>query len=144
MDWASPLFLLCSSSRNQTFHLQVLERKSLGCFQPEDSVKYLLVDAGGKVPCPGLNCSDNAGVIWYKMKHKVVWERELVRLRRSTNQLKLKRRVSPPECPSCVWAAQGLLRAQRLAAHLLGQQVGHRCVFLWQTNHRQLDLQESC
>uniref|UniRef100_H3C6N4 Interleukin 18 receptor accessory protein n=1 Tax=Tetraodon nigroviridis TaxID=99883 RepID=H3C6N4_TETNG len=54
------------------FYLQVLERKSLPCFQPEDSVKHLLVNAGGQLPCPGLNCSDNTDVVWYKMKHKVV------------------------------------------------------------------------
>lgn len=68
-------FFLVSSSRNQSFQLQVLERKRLGCFQPEDRVKYLLVDKGGTVPCPGLNCSDNTDVIWYKMKRKVVRER---------------------------------------------------------------------
>lgn len=72
--WTELHLFLLSSSRNQSFHLQVLERKSLGCFQPEDSVEYLLVNEGGKVPCPGLNCSDNTDVIWYKIKRKVVWK----------------------------------------------------------------------
>lgn len=66
------IFFSLSNSRNQSFHLQVLERKSLGCFQPGDSVKHLLVNVGGDVPCPGWNCSDNTDAIWYKMKHKVV------------------------------------------------------------------------
>ncbi|XP_044048657.1 interleukin-18 receptor accessory protein-like isoform X2 [Siniperca chuatsi] len=48
------------------FHLQVVEKNSLGCFQPEESSVMLLVGAGGKVPCPGLNCSDNTDVTWYK------------------------------------------------------------------------------
>eukprot|EP00066_Takifugu_rubripes_P019094 XP_011608360.1 PREDICTED: interleukin-18 receptor accessory protein isoform X2 [Takifugu rubripes] len=56
--------------RNWSFHLQVLERKSLGCYQPEDSAKYLLANQGGNISCPGLSCSDNADVIWYKMKQK--------------------------------------------------------------------------
>ncbi|XP_041789631.1 interleukin-18 receptor accessory protein-like isoform X2 [Chelmon rostratus] len=44
----------------------VVEKNSLSCFQPEESSKYLLVGAGGQVPCPGLNCSNNTDVIWYK------------------------------------------------------------------------------
>ncbi|TNM90921.1 hypothetical protein fugu_003210 [Takifugu bimaculatus] len=56
--------------RNWSFHLQVLERKSLGCYQPEDGAQYLLVNQGGNISCPGLSCSDNTDVIWYKMKQK--------------------------------------------------------------------------
>lgn len=70
----STIFFWLSNSRNQSFHLQVLERKSLGCFQPGESVRYLRVHQGGVIPCPGQNCSNNTDVIWYKMKQKVVWE----------------------------------------------------------------------
>lgn len=70
----STIFFSLSNSANQSFHLQVLERKSLGCFQPGESVRYLRVNQGGDIPCPGQNCSNNTDVIWYRMKHKVVWE----------------------------------------------------------------------
>lgn len=91
----SIIFFLLSSGRNWSFHLQVLERKSLGCYQPEDGTKYLLVNAGGNVSCPGLSCNDNADVIWYMMKQKVVCLSELEELWRNTQQFKLKWCVSP-------------------------------------------------
>lgn len=93
VDWASSLLL--SSGRNWSFHLQVLERKSLRCDQPEDAAKYLLVKKGGNISCPGLSCSDNADVIWYKMKRKVVCLCELEELWRNTHQFKLKWCISP-------------------------------------------------
>lgn len=88
--WTEHYLFLLSSGRNWSFHLQVLERKSLGCYQPEDGAKYLLVDIGGNVSCPGLSCSDNADVIWYTMKEKVVCVSELEELWRNTHQFKLK------------------------------------------------------
>ncbi|XP_036950893.1 interleukin-18 receptor accessory protein-like [Acanthopagrus latus] len=51
---------------NVSFHLQVVERSSLKCFQPEESSKILLLGQGGEITCPGLNCSDNTDVRWYK------------------------------------------------------------------------------
>ncbi|XP_056269547.1 interleukin-18 receptor accessory protein-like isoform X2 [Pseudoliparis swirei] len=50
------------------FHLQVVKRSEirLGCFQPEENSLELRVDAGGEVPCPGLKCSNNTHVTWYK------------------------------------------------------------------------------
>lgn len=60
---------LLSSGSNWSFHLQVVEKNSLRCFKPEESSENLLVGAGGEVPCPGLNCSDNSDVIWYKVKY---------------------------------------------------------------------------
>ncbi|XP_037614090.1 interleukin-18 receptor accessory protein-like isoform X3 [Sebastes umbrosus] len=58
---------LLSSGSELFFHLQVVERISLGpgCFQPEE-IRELVVNIGGKIPCPGLNCSNNTDVIWYK------------------------------------------------------------------------------
>ncbi|XP_070823602.1 interleukin-18 receptor accessory protein-like [Chaetodon trifascialis] len=56
--------LTCGSKLS--FHLRVVEKSSLKCFQPEESSKYLLLGAGGEVTCPGLNCSNNTEVIWYK------------------------------------------------------------------------------
>lgn len=50
-------------------HLQVVEKNSLGCFQPKESNATLRVGQGGNVSCPGLNCSDNTNVIWYKVKY---------------------------------------------------------------------------
>lgn len=138
----SIIFLL-SSGRNWSFHLQVLERKSLGCYQPEDGAKYLITNQGGNITCPGLSCSNNTDVIWYMMKQKVVCVSELKELWRNTHQFKLKWCVSPSGYQSCLRAAQTVLRVQRLAASLPGQHVWHWCVFLWQTNHRQLDLSES-
>ncbi|XP_068586430.1 interleukin-18 receptor accessory protein-like isoform X2 [Cebidichthys violaceus] len=65
----------CSGSE-LFFHLQVVERSeiSLGCVQPEENSIELLVDVGGEVPCPGLSCSNNTHVIWYK-GNKAVSER---------------------------------------------------------------------
>ncbi|KAM9367001.1 interleukin-18 receptor accessory protein-like [Symphorus nematophorus] len=65
--------LKCGSKLS--FHLQVVERNSVGCLQPNESSVYLLVGAGGTVDCPGLNCSDNTDIIWYKGKRAVSEER---------------------------------------------------------------------
>ncbi|XP_071771114.1 interleukin-18 receptor accessory protein-like isoform X2 [Centroberyx gerrardi] len=57
------------SGRELAFHLQVLEKTSLGCTKPEESSATLILGAGGKILCPGFNCSDqasNVDVIWYK------------------------------------------------------------------------------
>ncbi|XP_047436785.1 interleukin-18 receptor accessory protein-like isoform X2 [Mugil cephalus] len=51
-----------------TIHLQVLEKNSIGCFQPEESSAILVTGVGGKILCPGHNCSDNSNVVWYKGK----------------------------------------------------------------------------
>uniref|UniRef100_UPI0037E7BC29 interleukin-18 receptor accessory protein-like n=1 Tax=Semicossyphus pulcher TaxID=241346 RepID=UPI0037E7BC29 len=57
----------CLTCGSQLFlHLQVMKKNSLGCFHPEESSVSLLVGAGSKIQCPGLNCSDNTDVIWYK------------------------------------------------------------------------------
>ncbi|XP_054473603.1 interleukin-18 receptor accessory protein-like isoform X2 [Anoplopoma fimbria] len=57
----------CSGSK-LFFHLQVVKRSefSLGCFQPEENSVELRVNVGGNISCPGLNCSSNTHVIWYK------------------------------------------------------------------------------
>ncbi|XP_044208893.1 interleukin-18 receptor accessory protein-like isoform X1 [Thunnus albacares] len=47
------------------FHLQVLEKTSLQCPEPEDSSIMLVASKGGKIPCPGLNCY-STDVSWYK------------------------------------------------------------------------------
>lgn len=60
---------LPSSSRELFLHLQVVERTSLRCFQSEESKVELINSAGGEIPCPGRNCSDNTDVRWYKVKH---------------------------------------------------------------------------
>ncbi|XP_073319901.1 interleukin-18 receptor accessory protein-like [Pagrus major] len=64
--------LTCGS--NLSVHLQVVEKSSLRCFQPEETSTSLLLAAGGEIPCPGLNCSDNTDVRWYK-GNKTVCER---------------------------------------------------------------------
>ncbi|XP_070685476.1 interleukin-18 receptor accessory protein-like isoform X2 [Pempheris klunzingeri] len=56
-------------------HLQVVEKSSLGCFWPEQSSETLLVARGGNISCPGLNCSDNTDVIWYKHNRSVSEQR---------------------------------------------------------------------
>ncbi|KAM3876895.1 interleukin-18 receptor accessory protein-like [Diretmus argenteus] len=58
-----------SSGRELFFHLQVLERSSLGCTGPEEGIKDLISGTGGEITCPGFNCCDqasNTDVIWYK------------------------------------------------------------------------------
>ncbi|XP_069381862.1 interleukin-18 receptor accessory protein-like [Paralichthys olivaceus] len=55
------------SSGNELFlHLRVVEETSVGCFQPKESSLELLNGAGGDIPCPGRNCSNNTDVRWYK------------------------------------------------------------------------------
>ncbi|XP_038558211.1 interleukin-18 receptor accessory protein-like isoform X2 [Micropterus salmoides] len=64
----------CLTSGSKVFfHLQVVQKNSLGCFQPDESSEILVVGAGGEVPCPGLSCSDNTNVTWYK-ENKAVSE----------------------------------------------------------------------
>uniref|UniRef100_A0A8C4I0L6 Interleukin-18 receptor accessory protein n=1 Tax=Dicentrarchus labrax TaxID=13489 RepID=A0A8C4I0L6_DICLA len=55
--------LTCGSKLS--LHLQVVEKNSLGC-QSEESSVILVMFRGGVVDCPGINCSDNTDVIWYK------------------------------------------------------------------------------
>lgn len=57
------------SSSNRLIHLQVVESASLGCFQPEERSKILLIGKGGNVSCPGLTCSNDTDFIWYKVKY---------------------------------------------------------------------------
>ncbi|XP_074523264.1 interleukin-18 receptor accessory protein-like [Halichoeres trimaculatus] len=57
----------CLESGSQLFlHLQVVKRYSSACFNAEENSVDLLIGQEGKIPCPGLNCSDNSNVIWYK------------------------------------------------------------------------------
>nr|XP_020463991.1 interleukin-18 receptor accessory protein-like [Monopterus albus] len=48
------------------FYLQVVQKERLGCFHPDESWGMLVNGAGGEIPCPGRNCSDNTDVRWYK------------------------------------------------------------------------------
>ncbi|XP_016888205.1 interleukin-18 receptor accessory protein-like [Cynoglossus semilaevis] len=58
---------VCVKSGSKLFlHLQVVERSSLRCFQPEEGSVELLNNVGGSILCPGHNCSDNRDVTWYK------------------------------------------------------------------------------
>lgn len=106
---SSTIFFSLSNSRNQSFHLQVLERKNLGCFQLGESVRYLLVNQGGNISCPGQNCSNNTDVIWYRMKHKVVWEpagplpkeHRAVKAKREVSLLQRVQAVSEQHRTSC-------------------------------------------
>ncbi|XP_030269307.1 interleukin-18 receptor accessory protein-like isoform X2 [Sparus aurata] len=66
--------LTCGS--NLSFHLQVVERSSLKCFQPEENSKSLFLGQGGAITCPGLNCSDNTDVRWYKGNKTVCEKRD--------------------------------------------------------------------
>ncbi|XP_008290780.1 interleukin-18 receptor accessory protein isoform X2 [Stegastes partitus] len=55
-----------TSGSKLIFHLQV-EKLSVGCYQPgEKSHVTLRLTAGGKLTCPGLKCSNNTDVLWYK------------------------------------------------------------------------------
>ncbi|XP_053176249.1 interleukin-18 receptor accessory protein-like [Scomber japonicus] len=47
------------------FHLQVVEKTSLLCSEPEETQLTLEVAKGGKIPCPGLSCYSRH-VLWYK------------------------------------------------------------------------------
>ncbi|MEQ2304705.1 hypothetical protein AMECASPLE_030007, partial [Ameca splendens] len=62
-----------SSLTGSYLTLQVINKTSLGCFQPNDSSVTLRVDAGGKIRCPGHDCYNNTAVVWYK-KNKTVSE----------------------------------------------------------------------
>ncbi|XP_029936081.1 interleukin-18 receptor accessory protein-like [Myripristis murdjan] len=56
------------------FHLEVMDKSSLGCAEPAESNVTLILDTGGEIPCPGFNCSDqasNTAVIWYKNRTAV-------------------------------------------------------------------------
>ncbi|XP_069029954.1 interleukin-18 receptor accessory protein-like isoform X2 [Embiotoca jacksoni] len=57
------------------FHLQVVERVNLGCFHGEESKVNLRVNIFGKISCPGLTCSNNTDVIWYK--HESMLEKRI-------------------------------------------------------------------
>ncbi|XP_059212953.1 interleukin-18 receptor accessory protein-like [Centropristis striata] len=54
----------CSGSK-LFFHLQVVQRTSVGCFQTHRNNVNLPVTQGGKIPCPGLRCGTNTDVTWY-------------------------------------------------------------------------------
>lgn len=69
-------FLLSSGGSRWSFHLQVVDKTHLRCFQPAESSKILVMGGSGQIPCPGLNCSDNTDVIWYKERHKVKFTRD--------------------------------------------------------------------
>ncbi|XP_033964234.1 interleukin-18 receptor accessory protein-like isoform X1 [Pseudochaenichthys georgianus] len=56
-----------SSGSKFFLYLHVVARSSVGCSTAEESSVVLERDKGGKVPCPGLNCSNNTEVIWYKI-----------------------------------------------------------------------------
>ncbi|KAL3065684.1 hypothetical protein OYC64_015774 [Pagothenia borchgrevinki] len=56
-----------SSGSKFFLYLHVVARSSVGCSTAEESSVVLERDKGGKVPCPGLNCSNNTEVIWYKL-----------------------------------------------------------------------------
>ncbi|XP_061608971.1 interleukin-18 receptor accessory protein-like isoform X2 [Phyllopteryx taeniolatus] len=52
-------------------HLQVLEKQNLPCYKAEEVDVMLLAGAGGKIPCPGFNCTLSTGVTWYKGNKRV-------------------------------------------------------------------------
>ncbi|CAJ1049487.1 interleukin-18 receptor accessory protein-like isoform X1 [Xyrichtys novacula] len=61
-------YTCCESGSKLFLHLQVVKRKSLACFSDEESSVDLIVGLGVKIPCPGLNCSDNSDVRWFMGK----------------------------------------------------------------------------
>lgn len=54
------------------FHLQVANRYSQKCLGTEENRKLLHLGAGGKIPCPGIDCNNNTQVKWYKVQKKVL------------------------------------------------------------------------
>ncbi|XP_040909137.1 interleukin-18 receptor accessory protein-like isoform X2 [Toxotes jaculatrix] len=56
-------------------HLQVVEKLSQGCFDPEEHKVELLNSEGGIISCPQYTCSSNTGVRWYKGKRAVSEQR---------------------------------------------------------------------
>lgn len=56
-------------SSDSEFHLQVVEKTSLLCSEPEEETLLTLeVAKGGKIPCPGLSCY-STDVLWYKVRY---------------------------------------------------------------------------
>ncbi|XP_047219748.1 interleukin-18 receptor accessory protein-like isoform X1 [Girardinichthys multiradiatus] len=66
-----------SSLTGSYLTLQVINKTSLRCFQPNESSVTLLVDAGGEIRCPGRDCYNNTAVVWYK-KNKTVSEQSRI------------------------------------------------------------------
>nr|XP_019935288.1 PREDICTED: interleukin-18 receptor accessory protein-like [Paralichthys olivaceus] len=61
---------LLSSGSELFLHLRVVEETSVGCFQPKESSLELLNGAGGDIPCPGRNCSNNTDVRWLHVSNQ--------------------------------------------------------------------------
>ncbi|XP_041713478.2 interleukin-18 receptor accessory protein isoform X2 [Coregonus clupeaformis] len=66
------------------FYVEVLERGSLGCRDPEESRVTLVLGKGGMIPCPGIKCqtqrsevpASNTEVTWYKDARPVCEQQE--------------------------------------------------------------------
>nr|XP_057945360.1 interleukin-18 receptor accessory protein-like [Doryrhamphus excisus] len=52
-------------------HLQVLRERHLPCYKAEEGGVMLRVGAGGKIPCPGLACTNSTNFTWYKRDKRV-------------------------------------------------------------------------
>ncbi|XP_068177678.1 interleukin-18 receptor accessory protein-like isoform X2 [Antennarius striatus] len=59
-------YMCATGGGKLSIQLEVVKKKSLQCFNPEARSQELRVHVGGRVSCPGVNCSDNTDVIWSK------------------------------------------------------------------------------
>ncbi|XP_005935305.1 interleukin-18 receptor accessory protein isoform X2 [Haplochromis burtoni] len=59
----------CFTNGNKLFFRLQVEK--MRCLWRNESIKILVVCAGGQISCPGFGCSNNTNVTWYKNKKKV-------------------------------------------------------------------------
>ncbi|XP_005466888.1 interleukin-18 receptor accessory protein [Oreochromis niloticus] len=67
----------CFTNGNKLFFRLQVEK--MRCLWRNESIKILVVVAGGHISCPGFGCSNNTNVTWYKNKTKVSDQHRLSR-----------------------------------------------------------------
>uniref|UniRef100_A0AAV2LST0 Uncharacterized protein n=1 Tax=Knipowitschia caucasica TaxID=637954 RepID=A0AAV2LST0_KNICA len=61
----SGTYTCLTSAGWRLLHLQVVNN-TIGCSSAEESTLTLEIGAGGKITCPGYNCSNSTTTVWYK------------------------------------------------------------------------------
>ncbi|XP_054626636.1 uncharacterized protein LOC129178421 isoform X6 [Dunckerocampus dactyliophorus] len=88
-------------SSEMFLHLQVLRERHLPCYKAEEGGVMLRVGAGGKIPCPGLTCTNSTDFTWYKVRHKGTFVFTRQHLNNSCVFFQGNRRVSEQHRASC-------------------------------------------